>query len=956
VDALFPDTGAGLPVPDARPARTDASADGLGLGEICAADIDCASDLCFFFDPTIEEGFCSQLCADTADCNDGEGFRCVFLANTGRDFVRLCAPDNLCIDRDGDGYGAGPGCAGQDCDDSNDQVHVGAPEVCDGLDNNCDGNIDVNTIDANVDCDTGFDGVCGPGRVQCLNGVPLCVADRTQQAEVCDGLDNDCNGLVDDGPDGEPLQQRCYAGPAGTEGVGVCQGGVRLCQQGAITDCLGQVVPGIEICDGLDNDCDGEVDEGNPQGGIACTTGLPGVCAPGLSTCMDGEVRCVGSVLPDSQAEVCDGLDNNCDGQVDEGFPELGTGCVAGLGVCARPGVVICAPDRAGAPVCSATPGTGAAEESCSYVDDNCNGEVDEGFRDASGRYTAVAHCGACGSDCNLRWPGGPALYNVVPTCSASGATAACGFTCAAGFLDADGIADNGCEFQPEPQTVYVSTPANGGVDGPMCGAWNAPCATIQAAIDRAAATPGLNRVRVSTGLYEENVRLANGVSVLGGHSSLNWVQNPLLFGTTLRGADAAVPEGQAADRIAVRATGISAPTEFSGFVVNGINAGPGGNAVAIWVRDSGGALRVVDNEVIAGAGGNGANGAAGAPGPAGPVGQGGRPNEFRARNGVAVVGGAGGTQTCGAVNVSGGAGGSGTAPVWTDGVVRPSGPGASGQGPGGGVGGSPGNHMRGVSDAVSSTCNVISPITGNPGATGLNGADGSGGAGATGQFGGIDAGGLWRGNAGSQGVTPNPGGGGGAPGGVQLAVGTTDEYPTSGGGGGAGGCQGIGGQGGSAGGASVGIMVGFSAPPASADSFPVVQNNRIRRGLGGRGGDGGTGGGGGEGGRGGAGGVTVASTSGFDFCIQNAAPGGAGGRGGHGGGGGGGSGGVSWDVLVWGSNNINPGYQSQNRYDIASALPTGGLGGVGGNSSNTTLGIGGNGVTGASGNFRRTN
>ncbi len=80
--------------------------------------------------------------------------------------------------------------------------------------------------------------------------------------EVCDGVDDDCDGEVDEGELGAPLVSDCYEGPGGTEDVGFCEGGLRTCDGGDFGACAGQVLPAAEGCAAEDRDCDGQLDNG----------------------------------------------------------------------------------------------------------------------------------------------------------------------------------------------------------------------------------------------------------------------------------------------------------------------------------------------------------------------------------------------------------------------------------------------------------------------------------------------------------------------------------------------------------------------------------------------------------------------------------------------------------------------------------------------------------------------
>ncbi len=100
---------------------------------------------------------------------------------------------------------------------------------------------------------------------------------------------------------------------------GICASGTQTCTNGAWGTCNSNIAPGsrTETCNNLDDDCDGSTDEGLTR---TCTTTNPGICAPGTQTCSAGTWgSCVPNVQPGSRQETCNnGIDDDCDGQVDE--------------------------------------------------------------------------------------------------------------------------------------------------------------------------------------------------------------------------------------------------------------------------------------------------------------------------------------------------------------------------------------------------------------------------------------------------------------------------------------------------------------------------------------------------------------------------------------------------------------------------------------------------------------
>jgi len=261
-------------------------------------------------------------------------------------------------------------------------------ELCDGKDNDCDGVSDEDYPDLGKTCESGIGECATAGVHQCKtdgSGIKCSATAGTPSPETCDNKDNDCDGQVDEDASGNPLTQSCYSGPAGTEGVGECKAGQQTCTNGAWLSCLGQILPTTtDICDSKDNDCDGQVDEdasGNPLT-AACYTGPvgtvgKGVCILGKKTCLGGAWgSCQGQVLP--SAESCNGLDDDCDGSTDEDFGNLGQVCSVGVGACQATSTYKCKLDGS-ATECPATPGT-PSPEVCDNKDNDCDGQVDEDF------------------------------------------------------------------------------------------------------------------------------------------------------------------------------------------------------------------------------------------------------------------------------------------------------------------------------------------------------------------------------------------------------------------------------------------------------------------------------------------------------------------------------------------------------------------------------------------------
>ncbi|MBN2573955.1 MAG: SUMF1/EgtB/PvdO family nonheme iron enzyme [Deltaproteobacteria bacterium] len=362
---------------------------------------------------------------------------------------------------------------------------TGTVELCNGIDDDCDGVID-NGFDLSTDSRNC--GACGivcsapTATAACLGGqcvIASCTPGYFDTdgnpangcecmlsnggVEICDGADNDCDGIVDDGFD--LLRDATNCGACGVvcsaaNAIPFCAEGTcgftctdgyfdvdRKASDGCEYRCTKTADP-AETCDGLDNDCNGLFDGEDPGlvypgGDRTCYSSASGTCQAGELTCIAGNMTCVGAGPPSE--ETCDGRDNNCDGRVDEADPNLGkpcyplgvSGCEISTGLCrgaCQMGAYVC---QDGGLACggAVTPSV----EACDGADNDCDGVVDNGIDLESD----PMNCGGCGHVCNF------------PNAFAACVAGVCVLdqqrrigACALGWVDRNANPADGCEYQ----------------------------------------------------------------------------------------------------------------------------------------------------------------------------------------------------------------------------------------------------------------------------------------------------------------------------------------------------------------------------------------------------------------------------------------------------------------------------------------------------------------------------